>query len=447
MLRKIAILLIVALVMMPFYAFADGEIVESNNDEVVIVSVEDNGTSSDTEVTEEVEVVNDDTQLAESGITPDSFIYGLDKLAENIKIVITFDSVEKAKLFLELAEERLAESKDMMDVDKLELAEQAINDYKEALNKATATADTALEDGEEVSEVTKEIQETTMTREEIVENILDQLTEEIKERVSEELKEVYDNIQVTNDVVTVVEGEEVDSSLEEEISKVVIDDTIEDENLLETLLTAKLNTRQIIALISLTEQSGKTLEEVVEVFTTNDRGIGSTAMALGLAPKNALKGINKTFKEYKKSVDKLLEETIAGMTIEEIEELEDIIVNDLEENEVEVEDVEEVEEETEEVEVEEVSNETLDRLEEIMEIAKGILSEKKGQYESSDKNDKVVKEIDKAEKKIDKTLKKVDEKIKKANSEGQKASDKVKEVKDNNKKDSNNGSKGKGPKK
>jgi len=59
------------------------------------------------------------------GITPDSFLWGLDKASERIDLLLTFDKSEKAKKGLAHAHERLSEVKAMIEENKLEAAEKA----------------------------------------------------------------------------------------------------------------------------------------------------------------------------------------------------------------------------------------------------------------------------------------------------------------------------------
>ena len=64
----------------------------------------------------------------------------------------------------------------------------------------------------------------------------------------------------------------------------------------------QLNVRQILSIYSLAEQTEKSFAEVLEVFLQNGKGIGATAKALGLAPKNALKGIKGVYKDIKNQI-------------------------------------------------------------------------------------------------------------------------------------------------
>ena len=123
--KKVATLLISSLLMVPVQSFADAG-VETTTYEV------------------QVNNENNNTKEVKEGVTPDSFFYVLDKLAENIKVTVTFDSVKKAKLFLAMAEERLGESSSMIVKSKNELAEKAIKEYQTTLDNAINTTNQAM---------------------------------------------------------------------------------------------------------------------------------------------------------------------------------------------------------------------------------------------------------------------------------------------------------------
>ncbi len=77
---------------------------------------------------EEVEAVE-----VEAGVTPDSPLWGLERAQERIKLALTFNRAEKAKLRLQNAEERLAEVQVMIQEQKLEQAEKAERAHKKDL--------------------------------------------------------------------------------------------------------------------------------------------------------------------------------------------------------------------------------------------------------------------------------------------------------------------------
>lgn len=60
-----------------------------------------------------------------AGVTPDSFLWGLDKAIDQLSLILTFDRGEKAKKGLEIAKERLLEVKAMVEENKFSQAEKA----------------------------------------------------------------------------------------------------------------------------------------------------------------------------------------------------------------------------------------------------------------------------------------------------------------------------------
>lgn len=84
------------------------------------------------------------------GIKPDSPFYILDKLAEKIHIALITDAVKEAEAMAAIAQERLAESKAMLEADNIEKATQSINEYRELMDKAMYIIDTAAKEGKAV---------------------------------------------------------------------------------------------------------------------------------------------------------------------------------------------------------------------------------------------------------------------------------------------------------
>ncbi len=74
-------------------------------------------------------------KLPKPSITPDSPFYFVDILGEKISLLLTFNDQTKVKKTLQYAEERLAEAYAMSTKNKPKEVIQAINDYKEYLNK------------------------------------------------------------------------------------------------------------------------------------------------------------------------------------------------------------------------------------------------------------------------------------------------------------------------
>ena len=103
-------------------------------------------------------------QQEDPGVTPDSFLWGLDKALEQLALLLTFDEGEKAKKGLEIARERLLEIKEMIEENKLEAAAKAKDEHGKTLVKIKQSVkeieeDDSTEEIKEVIEIEKELEE------------------------------------------------------------------------------------------------------------------------------------------------------------------------------------------------------------------------------------------------------------------------------------------------
>ena len=232
------------------------------------------------------------------GIKPDSPLYILDKLAEKIQLAIITDAVKEAEALAGIAQERLAESKAMAEESNVLKATRAISEYKELMEKAIDVIDAAAKDGKAVAKTLDKILKYDIEDEEILEKLMDKVPAEYKE----ELKKAIEALPEQEAVKPEDNKEKEDQAEKVSTANAILTGKIQDKALLEKIQNAGLNNRQIAALVSMSEQSGKDLSEVVELFLTNSKGIGKTIIELNLAPKDAMKDINKTFKEVKKEI-------------------------------------------------------------------------------------------------------------------------------------------------
>ncbi len=69
-----------------------------------------------------------------AGITPDSPFYGIDVAMDRLRLFLTFDNVQKAKISLDIARERLMETKAMLDENKTEAASRAQREHGNSLS-------------------------------------------------------------------------------------------------------------------------------------------------------------------------------------------------------------------------------------------------------------------------------------------------------------------------
>lgn len=112
------------------------------------------------------------SESEDPGITPDSFLYGLDVALDKISLLLTFDQAEKSKKGLEIARERLIEVKVMAEQNKTKAMIKAKNEHDQMLDKVKGfikeiEKDNSTEEIDEEIEVEKELEKHVMKLEEI----------------------------------------------------------------------------------------------------------------------------------------------------------------------------------------------------------------------------------------------------------------------------------------
>lgn len=334
----------------------------------------------------------------EPGITPDSILYSLDKLMEKIQLALITDAVEEAEALAKIAQERLAESNAMVDKEDIELSQKALEEYKANLAEAVELIETAMEDGKQVASVMDKINDANLEDAEAIEKILASIPEEFRAEVKASIEDLAAATEAAAETAQVIEGtEEEQNSVKQEITNKIIEEKIQDAALIAKINEAGLNTRQVIAIMSLAEQAEKPLAEVIDLFLENEKGIGSTAKELGLTTKDALKGINGSFKETKATIKTAFKEAIKLVDEEDQEEAEEIVDSTLAGQ-------------TEATKVEtstEAAKATSAKLEKIVKDAKAQIEAIAGN-EDEKAADKVEKEIDKLEKAAEKAVEKIE---------------------------------------
>ncbi|MBI4691977.1 MAG: hypothetical protein HY773_00825 [Candidatus Terrybacteria bacterium] len=100
-----------------------------------------------------------DFELPKTGITPDSPFYFLKAWKESIQTFFTFNTEQKAKQYLHLAEVRLAEYQKMLEKGKEKIAEKTLTKYQNQLNRALSKVEELKNKGKDVKDLTQQIQE------------------------------------------------------------------------------------------------------------------------------------------------------------------------------------------------------------------------------------------------------------------------------------------------
>ncbi|MBI4143420.1 hypothetical protein HY487_00885 [Candidatus Woesearchaeota archaeon] len=98
------------------------------------------------------------------GITPDSFMWGLDNAMDRLSLLLTFDEGDKAKKGIEIARERLLEVKAMVEENKLQAAAKAKDEHGRLLINVKESIrllekDNSTEEIEDELEIEKELEE------------------------------------------------------------------------------------------------------------------------------------------------------------------------------------------------------------------------------------------------------------------------------------------------
>jgi len=136
-------------------------------------------------------VLAQETELLDSGLTPDSPFYFLEIIIENIGTFFTFGDLKKAERYAVLATERLAEAKDLIEKGKPELVEKTLERYENQLNKSIARAEKAMEEDEnteKATEVVAKIGKTTYTHLDVLAEVYEKVPEEAKPAIENAMK-------------------------------------------------------------------------------------------------------------------------------------------------------------------------------------------------------------------------------------------------------------------
>ena len=107
-----------------------------------------------------------------TGILPGDFFYPFEKTFENIQLTFTFDPVKKEQLRFEVASERLAEAKTLMDEGKTAAASQALEDYSQALTTLSQNLESLTQKADTVSnELINKVEQTAAAQAVVATNL------------------------------------------------------------------------------------------------------------------------------------------------------------------------------------------------------------------------------------------------------------------------------------
>lgn len=119
-------------------------------------------------------------ELPDPGVTPDSWLYGLDRAFERINLALTFDRAAKAEKHLQIASERIAELKAMVDKGKPEFAGRLRKDYETEINEAENDIARARALGKNVTALSEHVANVTSKHITVLQGLLDKVPEQAR---------------------------------------------------------------------------------------------------------------------------------------------------------------------------------------------------------------------------------------------------------------------------
>lgn len=127
-------------------------------------------------------------ELPSSGLTPSSPFYFLERISEGIGTFFTFGDLKKAKRYVELAAERVAEAQAVTEEGKPEKAEKALKRYEVQLEKALIKVEEARDKGKDVEKVAETVAKATSKHLTVLEDVLEKVPKQAEEAIIKALE-------------------------------------------------------------------------------------------------------------------------------------------------------------------------------------------------------------------------------------------------------------------
>ncbi len=118
--------------------------------------------------------------LPSPGLTPDSPFYFLEIFFEKIGDFFTFGDLAKAKRYIKLANERIAEAKAVVDKGKPKAVDKALVRYQKQLEKALAKAEKVKAKGKSIAQITDLISQATAKHLTVLEEVSEKVPKTAK---------------------------------------------------------------------------------------------------------------------------------------------------------------------------------------------------------------------------------------------------------------------------
>jgi hypothetical protein len=210
-----------------------------------------------------------------SKINPGNIFYFVDRGLENIKLKFINDEQKKLEYLSSLALERWAEVEAAKSTNKIELINIAQDGYETT-----------------ITEILNMVEDTNEAQiYEVLNKTEDILVQDLEQSTSEQTPKE----EVATEEVT-AEGTQDLNIENKEIAKIIFGQEISEE-LLNKI--SNLDLMEIATIKSFADQSGKSVEEVYNLFISNEKGIGITANKLGIGIKDGMENLKEDYKKAK----------------------------------------------------------------------------------------------------------------------------------------------------
>ena len=281
---------------------------------------------------------------AAPGVTPDSFLYNLDVALDQIKLLLTFDNVAKARVGLEIARERLGEVREMALKNKLEAMQRAQSEHRNSLERVR-TAVSVLSRTNSTQEIVDEvkIERESEEHEDEVETVSQEVEVKVKVRgnITAEQQALIDSVlsklqNFTGDVKVEIKAKKgatkikikqetgkADEEIEEEVNRIEIKERlteIRERKAVERIEDAKEEISEVQETIDKLQQRNFTIPKAVDkLFEQANEKIANAEAALNETKFGEAFGQATAAKNLAKNAERLLERLLEAKEEKEVE--------------------------------------------------------------------------------------------------------------------------------
>lgn len=190
---------------------------------------------------------------------PDSPFYFFDRIKQAIRVTVAATPERKAKIYSQIAGERMAELRFMLERKNEIAARETLLDMSDNLKKAAEEIDTARFSGKDVSILAKEINDSIKEKQRALDELETQLDGELRAWVETSLIGVtFSKIKVENSLNKADFENEVKDDLDREVQKEIAKASSSAKDLGNAFLDLKTFTKEA------TEKSTKNREEILQ---------------------------------------------------------------------------------------------------------------------------------------------------------------------------------------